>query len=657
MRVLSTPLAIALVTALCAACGGSTPNEGQPAAGGAPVQTASNAALDKSAYPVFPDADAGADAAVPAELGGRGFTGEGWETNADFDLIGDPRALKGGVFRDRVLDFPGTLRVRGPEANTSLNYMIQGLVYESLLSLHPTTLDYIPALATHWQISPDRLTYRFRLDPNARWSDGQPVLADDVVATWSFYMDEGLQDPSARLVFGKFEKPVAESPYIVRVQSTQLNWRNFLYFSGMAILPAHVLADIDGATYLRDWNFKLLPGSGPYVVNEADVDKGRSVTIRRRPSGYWAADYRRNVGLYNFDEIRETVVRDENLGFEMFKRGDLDFHYVNVSRRWVEELNFDRVERGLIQKRKVFNDTPSGIQGLALNTRREPFDDIRVRQAFALLLNRPLLIEKLFFNEYVPLNSYYAGGIYENPDNPTMEYDPQRALALLAEAGWTGRDAQGRLTRNGRPLNVELLYASQGSEAWMTVYQEDLRKVGIGVNLRLITGETLFKLVMEREYQIASMLWGALLFPNPETSFHSSLADVDNNNNITGVKDARLDVLLGEYDREFDQQKRAAIIREIDGIVANLHTYVLEWGSPFQRIAYWNKFGHPESYLSRTGDYTDMVAYWWVDPARDAELRRAMGDASVSMPVGEVEVRFWQDYAARADTAPAPQAD
>jgi microcin C transport system substrate-binding protein len=595
---------------------------------------------------VFPDADAGADPSVPAEQGGKGFTGEGWETNTDYDLIGDPRAVKGGMLRDQILDFPGTLRAFGvgPESNTQLNLMITNMVYEPLLTLHPTTLAFMPALATHWQVSPDKMTYRFRINPNARWSDGQPVIADDVVATWVFMMDKGLQDPSNQLVFGKFDKPVAESKYIVRVQSKQLNWRNFLYFSGMSIFPSHILKSTDGATYVKQYNFKLLPGTGAYVVNEADILKGKSVTIRRR-NGYWAENHRRNVGLNNFSEIREVVVRDPNLAFEMFKRGDLDFHFVNISRRWVQELNFDKVQQGLIQKRKIFNDNPSGVQGLALNMRKAPFDDIRVRQALQHLLNRDLLIEKLFFKEYLPLNSHHAGGIYENPSNPKMPYDPQLALKLLAEAGWKNHDAQGRLVKDGRPLVIELLYSGKDSEPWLTIYQEDLRKVGVGINLRLVTPETMFQLVMQRKFDVVYIAWGALVFPNPETSFHSTLADQDNNNNITGVKSARIDELLVIYDKEFDPGKRAAVIREIDGIVTNIYPYVLLWDSPFQRIAYWNKFGHPQSYLSRVGDYTDLVGMWWIDPEKERQLARAVADPSVKLEVGPTDVRYWQEYA------------
>lgn len=644
-------LALVILTIGLSACGGRDEPAGGASGSGAGAR--GSVAMDKNAYPVFPDADAGADPAVPAEQGGRGFTGEGWQTNTDFDLIGDPRAVKGGVLRDAMLDFPGTLRVTGPESNTAFNFSMAALVYEALLTLHPTTLDFIPSLATHWQISPDRLTYRFRINPNARWSDGQPVVAEDVRATWDFMMDKTLQDPSNQLVFGKFERPVIESKYIVRVTSKELNWRNFLYFgASMQLLPSHVLAKVNGATYLKEYNSKLLPGTGPYLVNEADIQRGKSISIRRRPTGYWAETHRRNVGAYNFDELRTTVVRDHKLSFEMFKRGDLDYYIVGISREWIEELNFDRVQRGMIQKRKIFNDSPVGVSGLAINTRRPPYNDIRVRQALALLQNRQLMIEKLFFNEYLPLNSYYPGSMYENPANPKMAYDPERALALLAEAGWKGRDAQGRLVKDGRPLSVELLYQSQASEPSLTVFQEDLRRVGITLNLRLITPETLWQLVMQRRFDVASMGWTGLVFPNPETSYHSRLADPPSTNNLTGIKNARLDALLVDYDREFDPERRAAIIREIDGILANEHHYVLGWYGPYTRMAYWNKFGHPEGYLTRVGEYYEVIpSLWWIDPERERQLIGAMGDASVKLPVGDTEVRYWEAYAKKQPAA------
>ena len=656
---LSVRVVVVAAMLLAAACGG-TGSQPAPAAGTASVTAAApasraNVSLNKNDYPVFPNADAGADPSVPAEQGGRGFTGEGWQTNTEYELIGDPRAVKGGQIREYQGDFPTTLRRVGPSTQV-FGATLEGLAYESLLGMHPSSLDYIPALATHWQISQDKLSYRFRIDPNARWSDGQPVVADDVVATYNLLMDKGIQDPAMQLVFGKFEKPVAESRYIVGVKSKQLNWRNFMYFSGMPIFPAHVLKTIDGATYIKDYNQKMLPGTGPYVVNAADIVKGKSITITRRRD-YWAEKQRRNVGLNNFDQIHDIVVRDQNLALEMFKKGDLDYYYVNISRQWVEALNFDKVERGLIQKRKIFNDSPRGLQGIAFNTRKAPWDDVRVRRALPLLFNRDLLIAKLFFNEYIPKNAFY-GGIYENPGNPKNEYDPKAAVSLLAEAGWKDRDAQGRLTKNGQPLTLEVLYADKASEPFFTVFQEDLRKVGIGMNLRLATFETMIQLLDQRKFDLVSTAFsGGGVFPDPETMFSSRLADVNNSNNITGFKNARVDALLKEYDEAFDPKQRVAIVREIDGLIASEQHWILEWDAPFQRIAFWNKFGATDGYLTRIGDHRDLLSLWWRDPEKEAQLAKAQGDSTSRLPAGVVEVRYWQEYAKQhgAQGADAPR--
>ncbi len=142
-------LVLLLTWGLASCGGGSSPEKSTPTGAAASNNSAS---LNKNDYPVFPDPDAGADPSVSAEQGGKGFKGEGWETNTDFDLVGDPRAVKGGLYRDAMADFPGTLRMAGPEANTFLNYAIMGMTYETLLTLHPTTLEYIPVIATHWQI-------------------------------------------------------------------------------------------------------------------------------------------------------------------------------------------------------------------------------------------------------------------------------------------------------------------------------------------------------------------------------------------------------------------------------------------------------------------------------------------------------------------------
>jgi microcin C transport system substrate-binding protein len=625
-------------------CSNSTPEDSR---GGQSNPTASNnsASLNKDDYPVFPDPDAGADPAVPAEQGGRGFTGEGWETNTNYDLIGDPRAVKGGVFRQAMTinDFPTTLRYYGPNVS-AWNAWLSTIVYETLLGLHPTTLDYTPGLATHWQISEDKKSFRFRINPNARWSDGNPVVSDDVIASWKLTVDKGLQDPGLSLIFQKFEQPIAESKYIVSVRAKTENWRNFLEFSNsLFIFPAHVLKNLNGDAYIREWNYKMLPGSGPYMISEPDIQKGKMITVRRRKD-YWAANERRNVGTANFDELQEITVRDRNLEFEMFKKGDLDFYNVNRASMWVQELNYDNIKRGLNQKRKIFNHNPNGIQGMAMNTRREPLNDVRVRKALRHLFNREQMIEKLIFNEYVPMDSRFPGSIYENPKNEKVKYDPRTAVQLLAEAGWRDRDSAGRLVKNGRPFSLELIYADQATERYATIFQEDLRKVGITLNLRLVTFETMIKLLDERTFDMVSSAYTGMTFPDIENMHLSRLADEKNTNNITGFKNQRADEIIAAYNKSFDQNERVKLLQEFDGIFTSEHHWILEWTAPYQRIVYWNKFGQPQGIISNVGDYHDPPAYWWIDSEKSQRLQAALKDSSMQLGGGPSDDRYWLEY-------------
>jgi microcin C transport system substrate-binding protein len=638
----------------------------QPPAGGPATDSYgsgnSNASLNKDDYPVFPDADAGADPSVSAEMGGKGFTGEGWETKTDFELTGDPRAVKGGLFRNAISDFPGTLRMGGPEWNTYVNYMIGDMVYETLLGIDPTTLDYVPQLATHWQVSPDKLTYRFRINPNAKFSNGEPVTADDVIATWKLMSDVTLKDPSAFTQFSKFETPVAESKYIVSVKAKSLDWKNLLNFGAvLQIFPASALKGINGTAYVEKFNFQYLPGTGPYIVRPEDIKKGNSLALRRRPD-YWAEKARWSVGLNNFDQVLLTVVRDDVLHLEQFKKGDLDFYYVSRSKYWVQDLSpesLDKVKRGLIQKTKVFNIHPLGWSGFAMNTLRPPMDDIRVRKALTLLLNRPILIEKIFFNEYVPSNTYFPGTVYENPNNQKNEFNPAEAVKLLAEAGWKDRDSQGRLVKNGKPFTVEMLYENKSTENFLTIYQQDLQKVGIALNLRLVTFETKVKLTHGgRQFDMAYQGWGANAFPDPEAEYHSRLAAQKDNNNITSFKDPHADELMAKYGVSFDANERIALLRELDGVLTSQYHYVLHWQAPFQRLAYWNKFGQPRGYLTRTGDYMSDLSQgpgierlWWIDGNKAKKLDQAMKDESITLPVGPLEDKSWLEYGKKESAA------
>lgn len=650
MSVYVSRLFTAVLVAATVACGGSTDRSDETGATTVATADGRTVSTDKNDYPAFPDADSGADPAVPAEQGGRGFTGEGWETNTDYELIGDPRAVKGGILRGAVTDFPSTLRYLGPNV-TAWNQMLHAMVYETLLGLHPTTLENIPGLATHWQISEDRRQFRYRLNPNARFSDGTPVTSADVLASWKLVVDKTVQDPATTLVFSNFETPVAESPYIVSVRAKDAKWQNFMYFSqNLPIYPARILVTLTGDQYIKEYNYKMLPGTGPYAVAETDVEKGRMIRVRRR-SDYWAEKERRNVGVANFDEIQQIVVRDRNLEFEMAKRGDLDYYVVNRAQMWMEELDFEQVKRGLMQKRKIFNNSPQGVQGIAMNTRREPYSDIRVRKALRHLFNRELIVKTLMYNEYELSDSMFPDSIYENEKNEQIRYDPAAAVALLAEAGWKDRNASGQLVKNGRPLTIRLTYSGPEAQRYYTVYQEDLRKVGIAMSLDLVTFETLVKQINEQTFDMVSIAYTGTLFPSPESQLKSELADQKNTNNLTGFKNARADAIIDTYSREFDLSKRTALLKELDGIVTGEHHWVLQWTAPFDRLLFWNRFGHPDGILTRIGDSRDVPTLWWFDPGRAQALEEARKRGG-TLESGESENRYWLQYGEREEGAP-----
>lgn len=593
------------------------------------------------------DTPPGADPSVSAEMGGNGFTGEGWTTNTNISSIGNPKAVKGGLLVMSIPDFPATLRNIGKDENSYFSRMAADLMYEGLVNLDPVTEEFIPSLATHWKISDDKKEFSFRIDPRARWADGKPVIAQDIVDTWKLRVDEGILTPETNELFKKYEQPVAVSKYILttKIKEKDPDWRLFLYFGTMAILPSHYIGGLTGKDYLEKYQFEVVPGTGPYIIDKNDIKKGQSISIKRR-SDYWAASDTVNFGIYNFDNIRFDVIADQKLEFEKFKKGDIDilsFTGVTRANNWIEGLDIDEVKRGLIQKVEVFNENPAGTRGFAFNMRKPPFDDIKVRKAFAHLLDRKKILEKLFRNSAALLYSYYANSPYENPDDIRIDYNFDEGVKLLAEAGYSQKNADGYLVKDGKVFEVELPYGNPSLEKFLTVYQEDLKKAGVKLNLKQVDGTTNFKLGNERNFTMLVSAWGGLRYPNPQTSFSTSSAKADNSTNWPGIADPRIDVLIEKYNKEFSRSERIKLIREIDKIATDYIGYAFTWYYPAERIAFHDKFGFPKGMLTKTGDYLTAPGLWYFDPERNAKFEEAKKDNKIVLEKFPPEEKYWMD--------------
>lgn len=592
---------------------------------------------------------------VSAELGGAGFeeiaASLGFSTNPNQKSMADPRGVPGGMLRIPLAEFPATLRSEGKDSNTTFMALVSGMMYESMMGLDSWTDEFTPGLATHWKVEDNAdggQTFTFRLNPDARWQTGHRITAEDVKATWKLNVDDGLLQPYGALLYRQYTEPEVLSPYLVRTSTKDLNWRHFLYFgASMSIYPAHIIGPLSGKEYMERFQNQTMPGSGQYLLRDEDINQGNSLTMSRI-NNYWDKDNPIGKGAGNFAKVKFRVVADETLQREMFKKGELDIYIVGQAKYWVKEFLPEQIEqlgKGWIQRKKIFTQNPNGVSGFVFNMREEPFNDIRIRRAFAYLLNREKLIDKLFYNEYLPIYSYYPGSVYENPDNEKVKHDPETALRLLAEAGYSQRDAEGYLT-NARGQRLELDIMIDESPTWeriITVIQEDYKQAGVKLNLKPTTGATQFQMVMDRKFKMHWQNWGGLYFPNPESSYKSNLADEPNTNNLSGFKSKELDSLCEVYNKTFDQATRIQLIRRTDKLLTESYETALGWYGPFTRIGYWDKFGMPEWGLSRTGDWRSLVSLWWYDADKHKELVKAI-KKDESLPLSPVEIDYWKGF-------------
>lgn len=566
--------------------------------------------------------------------------GKPWITS-DPGVLGDPRAVKGGSIKSYTPDWPETLRVYGKGSQNFLISIVESLCFESLCGLHPQTNETIPGLATHWHISDDKKVFRFKLNPAARWSDGKPVCPEDVIATFKLLQDETLLDPIRKQIVDKFEVPVKIADDEIEIRCKKVDWRNFLSFSGMVILPAHEIGGLTGEEFRKNFNYSYPVNSGPYTLKPKDIKTDESITLSRRHD-YWAADTDARRYQNNFERIRFVVIRDQRVAFQKALQGSLDFHALYTAKWWVEDITpVESHKRGLLVKHKIFTRNPEGVQGMAFNMRKAPLDDIRVRKALSHLYDRKTLLKQFAYNQYTRSKSYFPNSDYENPSNEMFEFNPKLALELLTEAGWGNRDSDGFLTKDGKRLSLRLQYRTKGFTKYLLRFQQSCERVGVEITLDLVDPETHFKRLDQQDFEIAGMAWTGSMFPYPKGAWSSEMAAKKNSQNITGVSDPDIDRLIEAYDVEFDHSKRIELLRKLDAKLFALSPYSLDWYIPAQRLIFWNKFGLPQGGLGKYRDWRDVFVSWWVDPAKEAELKRLKKSGSGTMKTPPEEERFW----------------
>jgi len=522
--------------------------------------------------------------------------------------------------------------------NNSFSARLFGLMFENLISIHPLELNHEPALAREWWISDDKKTFTFRIDENAKWSDGKPVTAHDVLWTFEAIMKPENLTGSHKVALEKFDPPEILKDGRIQFTAQEVHWRNLLSLGSFEILPAHIYFESD----FNKINFEFLVVSGRYRINQ--VKEGQYVRLERRDD-WWAGESVRSQGTDNFQTLEFRFYAERETAFEAFKKGEIDFYAVYTSHRWVQQTEGDTFKRNQIIKQQVYNYSPVGFQGFAMNMRRAPFDNLQVRKALAHLLDREKLNATLMHNLYFLHRSYYED-LY-GPDhpcgNPLIAFDKEAARRLLKEAGWSANPKTGILEKAGKPFLIKFLTRSASSDKFLVIFKEDLKDVGIDLEIDKKDWAAWARDMDEFNFDMTWAAWGAGLWRDPESMWHSKEAKRASGNNITGFNNARVDALVDKQREVFDIERRNEILREIDGIVTAEVPYVLLWNINYTRILYWNKFGMPETVLGKYGDEDSAYSYWWLDPDSEADLAESK-ESGATLPSKSFKIVFDETF-------------
>lgn len=573
-----------------------------------------------------------------------------------FDYV-NPQAPKGGEIALQLSSWGGnqnpqtfdTLNMHSARGNGAAG---MGLIYDSLMSGSSDEPDSVYGLvAKSVRASVDGLVYHFQLRPEARFHDGSPIRAEDVVFTF-----ETLKSPKAyptyRIMLREIESARAIDPLEVEFRFKPGRSREMpLVAAGLPIFSKTYYAN-------RDFDAGTLEsplGSGGYKVDK--VDPGRSISFRR-VADYWGKDLPVSIGTGNFDVIRYEYFRDREAAFQAFTAGTFTMREEFTSLIWATRYDFPAAKDGRVKRAIVPDGRPSGTQGWFINTRREKFRDPRVREAIALCFDFEWTNKNLMYNSYRRTNSYFENSPMKAEGKPSPAelalLEPlrgkvpdevfgaplvmpvsdgsgrdrnvlRRAVELLAAAGARkGTDGKMRLA-NGTLLDIEFLEDDNALNRHTTGFVNNLRLVGIDAAIRVIDPAQFARRVQDFDFDLVMRRYTMSLAPGESLKdiFGSDTANVVASRNLSGIADPAIDEMVGRAIAARTREELTTAVRVLDRLLRAGRYWVPAWSKPEHWIAYWDMFGMPP-YPPLAGSTADGVAagLWWHDPEKAKRVER-----------------------------------
>lgn len=575
-----------------------------------------------------------------------------WENGQGEPEIGDAKAKKGGTMRNYMLAFPPTLRVLGENSNSSFRSYHYDDMEMGLITLHPETGKVIPAIAKEWAVSADNTTVYYRIDPEARFSNGDPIETEDFFQQFYMQLSEYPKNP-----FGN-EYYATQFANLTRYDSRTLS----VTLSEAKPLPPYETALTPmsrrfyhefGPDFEQRYQWRCRPTAGAYAIREEDINFGRSIALTR-VKDWWARDKKFYRYRFNIDRTIYRVVRLQEKVLELFRQGELDVEelMMGVPEYWYEKLEIPEVHKGYIQKAKYYNVWPSSMAGLWLNTAVAPLDNKEVRLGLCYATNYQKVIDFDLRGDFSRISSFSEGyPLLGDPPIKPRSFDPKLAREHFAKAGYTKAGQDGVLV-NEKGERLSLTITHRKTDIIQKVMQrlkEEALKCGLEYKLEGIESTAYFQKVTQKKHQLTSVAFSVTPpFPDHYQAWHSSNARMadgktpkPNTNNLTSFADPRMD--------KFCEAERAATTIEqmreaawgADQIIHDEAAWIPGYDQNYWRVAFWRWVKWPEGTFNVAVSELPMSNHvHWIDEQVKAETLQAMKDG-VAFP--EVDLVFDQN--------------
>lgn len=514
-------------------------------------------------------------------------------------------------------------------------------IYDTLLTQNPDEpFSMYGLLAEGVRLDPERQWIEFDLHPEARFHDGEPVTAEDVVFSFETLTEKG--QPFYGAYYADVIDVTALDEDTVHFDLADSESRELpLIIGQLPILPAHFWQERDFEATTRD----ALLGSGPYRIGE--VEPGRRIVFER-VEDYWGRELPVNRGRHNVQRLVYDYYRDQTVALEAFKAGNLDMRIETSARNWATAYDFPALEEGFVVRLEVPDGQPAGMQAYVMNLRRDKFQDVRVREALNLAFDFEWLNRNLFYGAYQRTESYFANSemaadglpseaemallephrealperVFEEPlpvEHPE-EMRPRlaRALELLNEAGYVVRDGVMTHLDSGAPLTLEVLLFDTQFERVVQPLLQNLAKIGIQGDIRIVDVNQYLNRLRGFDFDIIVGSFPQSANPgNEQRDFWTSeYAEVPQSRNLIGLSDPVVDDLVDDLITADSREALDTAARALDRVLRWGFYVIPQWHLGKTRIALWDKFGWQEPFP----EYNLDLAAWWVDPERGAEI-------------------------------------